>query len=102
MQAVKSCSTVFEHTLTQGSPTSVPEDHMSHYTTVQGVDVLRNVIVSWYVTFYQINKFFVNILCFSLLINGFAGRSLETLLQHTKRFFYWSECCSYACKDKRM
>jgi len=55
--------------------------------------VLHNVIASGYVTFYQINKFFENLLIFQYLQNvlepdknGFAvriwpmGRSLETLL----------------------
>jgi len=37
---------------------------MRYYTKVQGPD-LNNVIVSKYVTFYQINRWFVNI--FSLL-----------------------------------
>jgi len=37
---------------------------MSYYTTVRGPDILRNVIVSTYVNFYQINKFFGNILFF--------------------------------------
>jgi len=37
---------------------------MSYYTTVRGPDILRNVIVSGYVTFYQISKFFVNIYFF--------------------------------------
>ena len=36
------------------------EDHISYYTTVRGSDILRNVIVSVYVIFYQIKKFFVN------------------------------------------
>jgi len=30
------------------------------YTKVRGPDILRNGIVSGYVTFYQIKKFFVN------------------------------------------
>jgi len=66
---------------------------MSHCTTVQGPDILRNVIVSGYVAFYQICKFFVNMLFFKYcqmslrLVEiasraGFgrrsAGRSLET------------------------
>jgi len=38
--------------------------HISYFTTVRGPDVLRNVIVSGYVTIYQINKFFVNKLFF--------------------------------------
>jgi len=38
--------------------------HLVHnyYTTVRGPDILCNVIVSRDVTFYQINKFFLNIL----------------------------------------
>ena len=35
-----------------------------------------NAIVSVYVTFYQINKFFVNMLFFHYWQNGFAGRIL--------------------------
>jgi len=34
----------------------------SHYTTVRGPGILRNRIVSGHVTFYEINKFFVNTL----------------------------------------
>jgi len=45
---------------------------MSYYTAVRGQDILRNVIVSGYATFYQINKFFV--LFFRYCQNGFAGR----------------------------
>jgi len=37
---------------------------MSYHATVQGQDTLRNVMVSEYVTFYQITVFFVNILIF--------------------------------------
>jgi len=36
------------------------EGHLSYYTTVRGPDVLRNVIGLGYLTFIQINKFFVN------------------------------------------
>jgi len=36
----------------------------SHYTTVRGPDILRNRIVSGYITFYEINKFFANTLFF--------------------------------------
>jgi len=32
------------------------------FTEHQGADILRNLIVSAYVTFYQIKKFFVNFL----------------------------------------
>jgi len=67
--------------------------HISQYTAVRGPDISRNVIVSAYVAFYQINKFFVNILFFSMLAKCLSGqmkwladriwpvgRSLETLL----------------------
>jgi len=33
------------------------EDHISYCTAVQGPDILRNVMVSGYVAFYQINNF---------------------------------------------
>jgi len=53
------------------SKPSLPENHISCRTKVRGPDILRNVIVSRYFTFYQINKLsqiyqqaFVNILCF--------------------------------------
>jgi len=46
----------------RGFQTFLAESHMSYYTIVRGPDILRNVIVSGYVTFYQISKFFVNIL----------------------------------------
>jgi len=44
----------------QGLQTFSSEGHISYYTTVRESDVLRNVIVSGYVAFYQIEKFFVN------------------------------------------
>jgi len=49
-----------------------PHNHISY----RGPDILRNVIVSWYVAFYQINKFFedVGLLLFHYWHNGFAGR----------------------------
>jgi len=40
------------------------EDHISYCKTVRGPNILRNVIFSGYVTFHQINTFFVNILFF--------------------------------------
>ena len=69
--------------LKQGLQIFLLEGHISYYTTVRGRDLLRNVIVSWFVTFYRINKFLVKILCFHYWQNGFAGliwpvgRSLE-------------------------
>ena len=44
----------------KGPPNLLSEGHISYYTTVRGPDILRNVVVSEYVTFYQINKRFVN------------------------------------------
>jgi len=44
----------------QGLQTFSSEGHKSNYTTVRGSDILRDVIVSRYVTFYQTEKFFVN------------------------------------------
>jgi len=50
--------------LRQRSQTVSSEGHISCDTTVHGPDILRNVTVSGYVMFYQIKKFFVNILFF--------------------------------------
>jgi len=44
--------------------TLLSEGHIIFYTTVLGRDILRNVIVSGYVTIYQANIFFVNMLFF--------------------------------------
>jgi len=41
----------------QGPPNFLSKDHISCCTTVQGPDILRNGIVSEYVTFYQIKIF---------------------------------------------
>jgi len=56
----------FRFVHTRGLQTSLSEGHISYYTTVRGPDVLCNVIVSKYATFYQINKCFVNILYFAI------------------------------------
>jgi len=61
-------------TLEQGLQTFLSEGHISCRTTIRGLDILRNVIVSGYITFYQINKCFVNILFFHYWQNVFAGR----------------------------
>jgi len=42
---------------TRGLQTFSSEGHITYYTTFQGSDILRNVVVSGYVTFYQINNF---------------------------------------------
>jgi len=57
----------------QGLQNFLSEGHISYYTTVRGPDILRNVIVSGYVAFYQINKCFVNKLFFHSWQNVFAG-----------------------------
>jgi len=51
------------------------EGHISYYTTVRGPDILRNAIVSEYVTLYQINKFFVNILYCFFITDKMASRA---------------------------
>jgi len=43
------------HLPNQGLHTFLSEGNISFHTTVRGPDFLRNVIVSGYVTFYQIN-----------------------------------------------
>ena len=45
---------------TRALQTSLSEGHISYYTTVREPGIFRNVVVSGYVTFYQINKNFVN------------------------------------------
>jgi len=49
------------------------EGRISYYTTIQGLDILRNMNFSGYVTFYQINTIFVNVLFFSLLTKSLCG-----------------------------
>ena len=48
----------------QGSPKFLGEDHISYCKTIRGPDILRSVVFSGYVTFYQINRFLENILLF--------------------------------------
>jgi len=57
------------------------EGHISYYTTVRGSEILRNLIVSGCVKFYQINECFVQILFFIIVKmssrvgwSGVAGR----------------------------
>jgi len=49
------------------------EGHISYYTIVWGPDILRNVFVSVYVTFYQINTFLL--LCYFFIIDKIASRA---------------------------
>jgi len=55
---------------------------ISYYTTVRGSDILRNVIVSGYVTFFQIKKFSsIYFSLFTKCVRGphlARGRWLET------------------------
>ena len=75
----------------QGLQTFLSEGHINYYKTVRGLDTMRNVIVSGYITLFPINKFSVSVLFFIIdqmasrnWWNRFAGRiwpagrSLET------------------------
>jgi len=79
------CTTLLYH---RGLQRFLSENHISYYTTDRRPGILRNTIVSGYVTLWQINKFFQNKLFFHYWRHGFAGRispgdrSLETLLYH--------------------
>jgi len=66
--------TVYRNSYTPGLFKFLGENHINYCTTVRGLDILRNVIFSRYVTFYQINTFFVNILFFHYWQNVFCGR----------------------------
>ena len=66
--------TVYPVHIDQVTPNFLGEDPISYCTTVRGPDILRNVIFSGYVTLYQINTFFVNILFFHYWQNMFCGR----------------------------
>jgi len=67
----------FTYVSAEGSPISkvfLSEGHISYYTLVPGPDILRNVIVVGYVTFFQINKFSLLTKCLCGRRNGFADR----------------------------
>ena len=68
-------------TLRQRSPNCFVRGHINYYTTVRGPNILGDVKVSGYVTFYQINKYFVDVVVFrywQIILaagnHGFAGR----------------------------
>ena len=65
--------TVYPIHIDQASPNFLGEDHICYCTTVLGPDILRNVLFSGYVAFYQINTFFVNILFFIIGTMCFAA-----------------------------
>jgi len=54
--------------------TFLSDGHICYYRTVRGADILRNVIVSGYVTFYQFNKILV--ICFHHLTKWLRGPHL--------------------------
>ena len=66
--------TVYPILIDQGFPNIWEKTTKSYCTTVRGPDILHNVIFSGYVTFYQINTIFVNILFFHCWQNVFCGR----------------------------
>jgi len=70
-----------------GLQTSLFEGHISDYTTVRRPDIVRNVIVSGYVTFYTNHKFFVKLLLFHYRQTGFKGRSLKAPDVHHAQFW---------------
>jgi len=61
------------HHVNQDLQTFLPEGRIRYFTTVRGPHILRNVIVSGYVAFYQTNKFFVNTLNFHYWQNVFVA-----------------------------
>jgi len=59
-----SSTTGYSIHIDQGSPKFLGEDHKAIAKQFEGPIILRNVIFSGHVPFYQINRFFVNILFF--------------------------------------
>jgi len=66
------CVTVYPIHIGQGS-SNFWRETISYCTTVRRPDFLCNVIFSGYVTFYQINTFFVNVLFLHYWQNVFCG-----------------------------
>jgi len=50
---------------TPRSSNFLSEGYISYYITVRALDILRNMIVPEYVTLYQMNEFYENILIFN-------------------------------------
>jgi len=71
-----------------GFQTSLTEGHIGHDTTVRGPDILRNVIVSGYVTFYQIEKC-LQIYIFLLLTKWLHGSDEVALQAGLNGFANW-------------
>jgi len=70
---ILSCRKTVALFYSRGLRTFLSEGHISSYTTVRGPDIFRNVIVSGYVTFYQVKKFFREYINFSLLTKWLCG-----------------------------
>jgi len=66
--------------------------HISHYTTVRGPDILCNVIVWAYVTFYQINKFFVRIFFFNIGKTPLQQVEMVLRAEFGPRAVVWRPC----------
>ena len=62
-----------------GPQKCLSEGHMNYDTTIRGPNILRNVIISGYVIFYQINKCFVNLYFF--VIDKMSLRPVEMASQ---------------------
>ena len=60
----------------QGRQTFSSEGHISYHTKVRGPDILSNVFVSTYVTFYQTSEVFRKYTIFSLLTKRLRGPDL--------------------------
>jgi len=71
---VEASVTVYSILKDQGSSNFWGENRTSYCTTVRGPDIFRNAIFSAYVTFYQIDTFSANTLCFHYWQNVFCGR----------------------------
>jgi len=62
----------WKNSVEQGSTNVLSDGHKSYYTKDRGLNILRDVIVLGYVTFYQINKVFHKYI-FSLLTKCLRG-----------------------------
>jgi len=69
----------------QDYPKCLGEDHISYCKTVRGSDILRNVIFSGHVPFYQINRFFVNKLFFHCWQNALRPGGMASQVEFGTR-----------------
>jgi len=86
-----SASVTLANLLSQGPRNFLSEGLISCYTTVRRLDILHDVIVLGYVKFYQINKFFVNI------IIKMSFRPDEM----TSRAVVWRPCAKPCCRTSK-